>query len=294
MTVEVKNGLVDFDLDQKQPLVKRLNGSRPRPRVERLPKTSRENVRVNARRKRLPPKVPKNKSMAEIMEMDPDDPAFNHLGRTKRKEDTPVEEMSVQQLVLTDKQRRANARRARIRKAEAVTVKAVETLEKRVTRKQLKDGIYDEDLAIAEGVLSLDDWDTEELIRGYRRGRSGRFGPPPKFIPREVQQQAFRVLISRGNRKLNQAYIKSVEDLVELAQSARSEKVRLEAIREIQNRVVGKVPDRVHVAQDQPYEGILADSMVPIADVPPIDLEVDDDGTARMLPSGDGVETDAR
>jgi len=85
-----------------------------------------------------------------------------------------------------------------------------------------------------------------------------------------------------------------VEDLVELAQSARSEKVRLEAIREIQNRVVGKVPDRVHVAQDQPYEGILADSMVPIADVPPIDLEVDDDGTARMLPSGDGVETDAR
>lgn len=285
----VKNGLGDLDLAQKEPLIRKRGKPVPRKRKDRLPKSSRQGARANANKHVLPPAVPKNKSLAEIHEMDPDDPAFKHPGGSKRKYEGPVEEMSLEELVRKDHQDRANGRRARVRKYEAETVKAVEILDKKATKKQTDLDIYDEDLVIAEGILGLEDWDTEELIRGYRRSRSGEFGKPPKFIPREVQQQAFRVLISRGNRKLNQAYIQSVEDLVQLAQSARSEKVKLDAIREIQNRVVGKVPDKVALVQESPYESILADSMVPISEVDPLELEVDDDGTARLLPDvGEG------
>lgn len=144
--------------------------------------------------------------------------------------------------------------------------------------------VYDEDRIIAEGIVTLDDWDNEELVRGYRRDRNGKFGTPPKYIPREVQQEAFRRLVQRGDRKMREAYMKTVEELIELAHNASSEKVRLEAQKELMNRTIGKVPDRLMVATDQPWEGILADSLVPISELPPVDLPVGDDGVARMDP----------
>jgi hypothetical protein len=157
----------------------------------------------------------------------------------------------------------------------------VEVLSSPTTKEEHALGIYDEEKAIAEGILTLDDWDDEELVRGYRRNRSGKFGAAPKYVPREVQQEAFRRLVSRGERKMRAAYMKTIENLVSLAHDASSEKVRLDAQRELLNRVVGKVPDRMLVAREEPWEGILADSLVPLAELPPIEMEVGDDGTAR-------------
>lgn len=210
---------------------------------------------------RKPPPVPKNKSLEEIEEMDPDDPAFKNPEGMKRVVRNPDD---WKDMVRADKQRRANERRAKVRKGEAKVVKAVEILENPSTAKERRDGIYDEEKAIAEGILGLDDWDDEELIRGYRRNRNGKFGPPPKAIPREIQMELFRRLVARGDRKLKTAYIKSIEGLIFLSEESSSDKVRLEAIRELMNRVVGKVPDRVHVAQEQPWEQFLADAIVPM------------------------------
>jgi hypothetical protein len=157
--------------------------------------------------------------------------------------------------------------------------------------------VYDEDKVIAEGILSLDDWDDEELIRGYRRSRNGRWGPAPKYIPREVQLEVFRRLVQRGDRKMREAYLKSISNLVDLSEDASSEKVRLDAIKELMNRVVGKVPDRVHIGVEQPYESILADALVPLSESAVLDLDTDDDGVAFLAPyagdeSAGEVETD--
>lgn len=222
------------------------------------------------RGERRAPKVPKNKGVAEIYEMDPDDKAFKHPQGNKRTTGNITPETSDlfdwRDVMRSDKQRRMNGRRARGRKGEAVAVKAVQVLEQGTTSEQRRKGIYDEDLAVAEGILSLDDWDDEELIRGYRRGRSGQFGPPPKFIPAEIQQELFRRIAKRGDKKMRAAYLKSIEGLVELSENGSSEKVRLEAIRELMNRVVGKIPDRVHVSQEQPWEQFLSDAIIPMGD----------------------------
>ena len=259
-------------------------------------------------RKRLPPAVPKNKSMKEIHDMDPQSPELIVKTRTTGKspgrprkyverDGTPLvdpDTLSWREDYNAAHQARANERRARLRKYEAEVIAAYRELEHHVSRTDHNAmEVYDEDYAIAQGVLSMDDWDDEELIRGYRRNRNGRWGTPPKYIAREVQQEAFRRLVNRGERKMKEAYIKSVEGLIDLAHHASSEKVRLDAQRELLNRVIGKVPDKVLVAHEEPWEQMLADSMVPISEMPAIDMEAGDDGVARALDveGSGGVET---
>lgn len=253
--------------------------------------------------KRRPIPVPKNKSLAELLDIDPDHPELRHAGqgaKRKYKHHELEPDLPWRDQVRKDGQQRYNERRGRARKYEAQVVTAVRTLDTHTSRHdQRRYGVGDEDLVIAQGILSLEDWDNEELIRGYRRGRNGKFGPRPRFISQEVQQEAFRRLVTRGDRKMKQAYIKSIEDLIYIAQHASSEKVQLDAIRELQNRIVGKVPERVHVGIDQPWEDMLADSISPISELPPIEMVKDDDGVVRMetqvleLPSGRGGEDEA-
>lgn len=254
-----------------------------------------ESVRKGGRK---PPPVP-DKNLKEIVEMDPHDPAFRDptgVGRPRRWHDTDgsvkEEPTSWKDKIRADRQRKANDRRARVRKWEAEVVVAAKVL-KDVKNKKGPDGgeiprsqidVYDEDKLIAEAILNLDEWDNEELIRGYRRNRNGKFGVPPKYIPREIQQEAFRRLIARGERTLKGAYVKSIEELVDLAQNADSEKVKLDAIKTVLERVAGKVPDKVLVAREEPWEGILADAIVPLSDTPPIELTPGDGGVYSLEP----------
>ena len=282
------NGLDDLDLTAAT-VVEEKRHKRKRYRSGDQSQIAR-NVRKGGRK---PPPVPKNKSLAEIHAMDPQHKSLRNPDGGPRKHfiaEDSLElkpDLSFSDSIRADKQRRANERRGKARKWEAEVVKATEVLSVSTNGKDHELDIFDEEKAIAEGILSLDDWSNEELIRGYRRNRDGRFGKPPKYIPRELQQEAFRRLVQRGNQKLRSAYMKSIEGLALLALDANSEKVRLDAQKELLNRVVGKVPDVVIGAQlEQPWEGILADSIIPIS-ADPIDMEFDDEGTAHMVPFPD-------
>lgn len=217
--------------------------------------------------------IPPGKTRAQIAEMDPDDPAFlkNKPVRRKTVEDRRKEGfISVAQ---GDKQRRQHARKARVRKldSEIMAAKREASMNGKTVRGSSPQEI--EGALIAAGELTLDDWDDQELIRGYRRNRDGKFGPPPKWIPQEVAQEIHRRVLKRGGKKMLQAYLQSVDDLVALAQQADSEKVKLEAIKELQNRIAGKVPDKVMVSADDPWADMLADAYVPVSEVPPLDIE---------------------
>jgi len=238
-----------------------------------------------------PPPVPGGKSLAEIKAMDPQDPAFRFTDQGKPRKwhhidgSTKTEPENWKDEIRAYRQKKANDRRARARKWDAEVLVAQETLdvhESDTHRNEL--GIYDEDKLVAEQILDLDEWDNEELIRGYRRNRNGKFGVAPKYIPREIQQEAFRRLVARGDRTLKKAYLKSIEQLVELVQSADSEKVRLDAIKTLMERVVGKVADKVLVSHEEPWEGILADSIVPLSEAIPLELTPGDDGTYALEP----------
>jgi hypothetical protein len=302
-----RNGLANIHILTSDAFVRaeaarRSAASQPKPRRQTSSQKVLGKTRIQEsvkKRQRLPPAVPKNKSMKEIHEMDPQSPELLVLtrstgktrGRPRKYRDhdgtllVDPDTLSWRDRRKFDHQEQANDRRAKLRKYEAEVIAAYRELEHHVSQRDHNSmEVYDEDYAIAQGVLSMDDWDDEELIRGYRRNRNGRFGAPPKYIAREVQQEAFRRLVNRGERKMKEAYIKSVEGLIDLAHHASSEKVRLDAQRELLNRVIGKVPDKVLVAHEEPWEQMLADSMVPISEMPAIDMTTDDDGVARVTP----------
>jgi hypothetical protein len=225
-----------------------------------------------------PVPVPKGKSRAEIAEMDPDDPEFLHV-RLKRKTKEERREEGFQSVKNGDWQRRQHARRAKVRKsdAEIMAAKREASMNGHKIRGTRPQTIETE--LIAAGELTLDDWDDQELIRGFRRNRNGKFGPPPKWVPQEVVQEIHRRVLKRGGKKMLQAYLASIDGLIELAVGledkppAESEKVRLEAMKELQNRVAGKVPDKVQVSADDPWADMLADAYVPVALLPPVDVD---------------------
>ena len=234
---------------------------------------------------RKPPPVPKGKSREEIAEMDPDDPAFKHPDGAKRIPLSIREMMGLRSVATMDKQNRANARRAKVRKYEAEIVAA--------QRESMNNGVIRatsvetaEAALIAAGEMTLDDWSDEELIRGYRKNRNGKFGPPPKWVSQEVMQELHRRILKRGGKKMLQAYLESVDGLIRLARDADSEKVQLEAIKELQNRVSGKVPDRVAVSADDPWQDMLADAYVLPSELPPLDVEGSKRGAPEAPPSG--------
>ena len=249
---------------------------------------------VEQRKRKVPP-VPEGKTLAEIKEMPAEDEAFRHKHGRKRKWEnldgtTKKEPVSWKDSIRAAEQKVTNAKRAKVRKWEAEVVVAQKTLSKRI-QNEMPNGVDDEERLIAEQVLDLDDWDNEELIRGYRRNRRGKFGVAPAYIPREIQQEAFRRLIGRGERKMKTAYLEAVDALVKLAHTADSEKVKLDAIKTLMERVVGKVPDIIRVSQEAPWEAMLADAIVPLSEVVPLELTPGDDGVYAIeaLADSEGV-----
>lgn len=283
--MEARNGLSNLDLSTAKEVEKR------RKRKKRWKEGGRTRIAREVRAgNRKPPTVPEGLSLLEIDCLPDDDVRFkdeSRVGGGPR----PVGE-DWRTTVRADKQGRAVARRARARKYEAKVMVAQQVMEGHVSHRQETEmDVYDEDRAVAEGILNLDDWDDEELIRGYRRNRNGKFGAPPRYIPREIEQEMFRRIVHRGERKFRKAYLASIEGLIQLAHSASSEKVRLEAQKELMNRTVGKIPDVVIAGTAKPWEELLVDTIVPISELPPIDLEVGDDGVARIdsIPTDDGA-----
>lgn len=296
-----KNLLAQIELETARDVEKRRKRKRRvfQERKRQVGARTRIGKDVGERKRRVPP-VPGGRSLKEIKEMDPEDPAFRHpIGRERRWENidgTPkVELVSWTDHIRAKDQKERNKRRARVRKWEAEVVVAQKILSKKakVQKSDMAKGVYDEDRLVAESILDLDEWDNEELIRGYRRNRNGKFGVAPQYIPREIQQEAFRRLVGRGERKLKVAYIAAIEELVKLAHGADSEKVKLDAIKTLLERVVGKVPDIVHVSQEAPWEAMLADAIVPLSEATPLELTPGDDGVyafedfPRVVDSGD-------
>lgn len=114
-------------------------------------------------------------------------------------------------------------------------------------------GRYAEFLA---GKITIEDLDDEELAQGRLKASDGTFrGRPPAVIPTEIVQAMKREWLSRAHSRLQEALLqKGIGTLVELAATAADEGVRLRAAQAIIERTMGKVPDKIEVAAEDPVE----------------------------------------
>lgn len=119
---------------------------------------------------------------------------------------------------------------------------------------------------LLRGELKVEDLDDEELARGRLRDKNGGWsGRPPRAVPQEMVQAMRREWLGRAEEKLRAAlHEHGIGTLVELASNTQVDSaVRLRAAQLILERTMGKVPDKVTVAAEDPvqtlFNAILSD-----------------------------------
>jgi hypothetical protein len=109
--------------------------------------------------------------------------------------------------------------------------------------------------AILAGEMDLSAWDEEELMRGQRKNKHGRFqGRAPKVVPKSVHDELVRRKMSKAFDLLRDNIVAASEVLVDVAKDPDVDpSVRLKAAGMILDRVLGKAPENVNIrAQLEP------------------------------------------
>lgn len=106
--------------------------------------------------------------------------------------------------------------------------------------------------AILAGAEDLSLWTEEELLRGTRKDKNGKWsGRPPKIVPKAVHQELVQRRMLDAHSLLGENLVKAVQVLVDIASDKRADAaVRVKAASLIMDRVLGKVPDKVMLTED--------------------------------------------
>lgn len=111
----------------------------------------------------------------------------------------------------------------------------------------------------------LSDWDDEELRRGQKRDKRGKWsGRPPRLIPKALHDELVRRTLDAAAEEMRSNLVSAVEALTKIAKDTEVEpKDRLKAITTIMDRVMGKAPDKIEVsATIKPWEEALQGGVV--------------------------------
>lgn len=100
----------------------------------------------------------------------------------------------------------------------------------------------------------------EELARGQLRQPDGSFsGRPPSWVPAEFHKECVRELMRRGKQLYQENYIQAIESMTKIANSPAVEPAqRIKAAQFVIERIEGKVPERLEVGVDAPWQQLLA------------------------------------
>lgn len=122
--------------------------------------------------------------------------------------------------------------------------------------KDVQDKIDAGTITMAEFVAALT---PEELVRGQLRAHDGTFkGRPPRWVPAEFYQACVRELLARGEKSWREAFLDSIKVFADIAKNEALEpKDRLKAAQYVIERVSGKVPDKVEVSVQDPWETLI-------------------------------------
>jgi hypothetical protein len=109
----------------------------------------------------------------------------------------------------------------------------------------------------------------EELVTGKLKDKNGRFaGQPPQWVPREFHRACIRELMRRGKRLWQENYLQAIEAMTAIATGqvpGVKPGDRLKAAQFVIERIEGKVPERLEIVEDSPWQALIEDI---VADVP--------------------------
>jgi len=103
---------------------------------------------------------------------------------------------------------------------------------------------------ILNGTEDFSQWDEEELYRGQRRDKNGRFqGHAPKVVPLAVHREITRRQMQKVQEHLRDNILKAAEVLTEMIHNPNvDDSTKVKAITMVFDRVLGKAPEKVEVA----------------------------------------------
>lgn len=142
---------------------------------------------------------------------------------------------------------------------------------------------------LISGEMSVEDLDDEELARGYPKDKGGKFrGRPPSVIPKELHDRMVRELIKRGQAMFNQEFHDAIRTLAFIANDPRVNFAdRYKAAVYLIERVAGKVPDKLELSAEDPWQTIINKIVVDAPEEVPIKKEPrQDTELARQVKKG--------
>jgi hypothetical protein len=129
--------------------------------------------------------------------------------------------------------------------------------------KAMEDG----QMTMAEFVETLD---AEELVRGKLKDKNGGFqGANPAWVPREFHRACIRELMRRGQKLWQGNYLQAIEAMTKVAigeVKGASAGDRIKAAQFVIERIEGKVPERIQVVEDSPWQVIIQDIVAQVPD----------------------------
>lgn len=144
-------------------------------------------------------------------------------------------------------------------------------------------------MAILSGEEDLTLWDDEELLRGQRRSKRGKFhGSAPKVVPMSVHQELTKRRLSKSYELLREDLVAACQLLGKVVRDDEAPyKDRIKASEIIIERVMGRVPEKIDVAVfpsklEQAFTAMLIPDDPPTLSLPAdrddiVDAEVVDD-----------------
>lgn len=139
------------------------------------------------------------------------------------------------------------------------------------------------------GREDLTTWDDEELRRGRKRDKHGRWqGKDPIIVAKAVHDELVRRTLEKANKLMIENLEAAVQVLTELAINNQVEpKDRLKAIDMIMNRAMGREPQKIEIAGTAKWEHAIEASIVSLpaelVDAHIADRDDDVEGDEEML-----------
>jgi hypothetical protein len=108
--------------------------------------------------------------------------------------------------------------------------------------------------AIMTGQEDLSSWDEEELLRGQKKDKNGRFqGRAPKVVPIAIHDELVKRTLNEAKELMRTALVPACTMLAEIiADTDASDKDKLTAATMIIDRMMGKSPERIEVSGNTP------------------------------------------
>lgn len=134
-----------------------------------------------------------------------------------------------------------------------------------MTHKKVNVCVGETNAAILTGRADLSIWSDEELLRGQRKSKNGKWqGRKPKVVPLALHQELNSRRMQRAREVLNDSLADAVTLFAEVVRDKKAPlDLRMKAAKEITDRVMGRAPEHVHVDVGQsPWERLVIDAIV--------------------------------